>query len=210
MKHYYCVTILVRKPDFEKIKSNILKYSIKIKESKYYKFIFKNYLIAKKQIFKYVKKLKILNKRGLRKLSDNNFLKIIKDSGLSHDDVLALLEKEGKIKTPQTYAEFYKIEEAKRLAIEKAEKEKKDKATTPPETPETPAEPPATPPAEPPTPPKVEISDEKLKGLEAKMTKLINDKTKIPLATPSEGEETDKAKEPDYSLGTEPKYGKYI
>lgn len=137
----------------------------------------------------------------------NDFLKVIKDAGLSHEEILKILEEKGKIKSPQTYEEIYKAEEAKRLAKEKAEKDKE----TPPAEPAAPPEEPTTPPAEPPkTLPEINPVDKKLKELETKMTKLIEESTKIPLATPSKGESNEKKKVDDLSLAITGKYEKYI
>lgn len=146
-------------------------------------------------------------------MSENNFLKIIKDTGLSHEDVLKILEKEGKIKDPKTYAEIYKVEEAKRLAKEKAEKEKAEKEKGTPTKPTTPpAEPPAETPTEPPAPPAEPKTalDKRLDEFEAKITKLIAEGSRVPLATPSTGVESEKKKEGDFSLGLEGKYEKYV
>ncbi len=67
----------------------------------------------KKRLFKYFKNNNINNninkktkqsnlfnftKKEKKKMSEKNFLKIIKDSGLSPEDVLKILKKEGKIK----------------------------------------------------------------------------------------------------------------
>jgi len=142
-------------------------------------------------------------------MSENNFLKIIKDAGLSHQQVLEILEKDGKIKDPKTYAEIYKVEEAKRLAKEKAEKEKAEKEKG--AAPETPAAPPATPAATP-TPPETpkDPLTKRFDEFEAKITKLIAEGSRIPLATPSKGVESEKKKEGDFSLGLQGKYEKYV
>ncbi len=186
----------------------------------------------KKRLFKYFKNNNInnnntnkktkhanlfsfLNTKKEKKKMSENFLKAIKDAGLSHGDVLKILKKEGKIKDPQTYAEIYKVEEAKRLEKEKAEKEKaeKEKDKKPP------AEEPATPPTEPapptlptPTPPKTATDPltKRFDEFEAKMTKLIKEGERIPLATPSAGIESEKKKEGDFSLALDGKYEKYV
>ncbi len=182
----------------------------------------------KKRLFKYFKNNNINNntnkktkqanlfsflntKKEKKKMSEKNFLKTIKDANLSHEDVLKILEKEGKIKDPQTYAEIYKVEEAKRLAKEKAEKEKaeKEKDKKPP------AEEPATPPTEPapptlPTPTPADPLTKRFDEFEAKMTKLIKEGERIPLATPSVGIESEKKKEGDFSLALDGKYEKYV
>ncbi len=154
-----------------------------------------------------------LNTKKEKKKMSENFLKAIKDAGLSHGDVLKILEKEGKIKDPQTYAEIYKAEEAKRLAKEKAEKEKAEKEKDK----KTPAEEPATPPTEPappilptPTPTPADPLTKRFDEFEAKMTKLIKEGERIPLATPSAGIESEKKKEGDFSLALDGKYEKYV
>lgn len=182
----------------------------------------------KKHLFKYpknnnnsnnkTKQKNLLNylSSDKKKMSEN-FLKVIKDSGLSHEEVLKVLKKEGKLKDPKTYAEFYKVEEAKRLEKEKVEKEKaeKEKADKDKGTPAEPATPPAEP-AEPETPatPPETPSDPMIKRMdefEAKMVKLIKEGSRIPLATPSAGVESENKKPAgDFSLALDGKYEKYV
>ena len=139
-----------------------------------------------------------------------SFLKVIKDAGLTHEQVLEILGKEGKIKDPKSYQEIYKVEEAKRLAKEekaaakatkKAGKDK-DKDKTPPVEPAAPAEPTVPAPAEP------DALTKRFDDFEAKITKLISEGSRIPLATPSTGVES--KNEGDFSIALGGKYEKYV
>lgn len=118
-----------------------------------------------------------------------NLLKVIKEAGLTHAEVIEFLKKEGKLSDLKTQEEIAEEIEAKRVKAEKAKAEK--------EKPKEPDEP------EPES--DNDILNKRIDEIEVKFNKIIKEGLKVPGKTPSKGTKRDEGDIPEGVQFTIPK-----